>query len=292
MKQKYIDKNFSWATELIIDQANNIIQEYADSGLILTLRQLYYQFVSRDIFANKQANYKKLGTIISNGRMAGRIDWDAIEDRTRNLQHRSSWTNPRSILQTCVTSFKLDRWENQKNYVEVWIEKDALTGVIADICYDLDTPYFACKGYVSKSEMWNASQRMLWRKEKNINTIIIHLGDHDPSGIDMTRDITDQQLIFDGAVEIKRIALNMDQIEEFNPPPNPTKLADTRAKKYIKKYGENSWELDALDPKMMQKLIGDTIKSYRDTDIYQTTMAKENEYKNLLQRVADNWETL
>lgn len=292
MKIQYLNKRFSSATLVIIDQAKYIIHEYANSGLTLTLRQLYYQFVARDLFPNIQKNYSKLGRIISDGRMVGLIDWDAIEDRTRNLTSQSSWDNPGSILQTCVQSFKLDRWKNQENYVEVWIEKEALVGIISDVCFDFDVPYFACKGYVSKSEMWKASQRMEWRNEAGIHTVIIHLGDHDPSGIDMTRDIKDQQYTFAGAEEINRIALNMGQIETYKPPPNPTKLSDSRSSDYIRKFGSNCWELDALEPKMMQKLIGDTIKSYRDPDKYKKIMEKENGYKNILQRVSNNWETL
>ena len=292
MKIAYKDKRFSAATLVIIDQAGEIIQEYANAGLTLTLRQLYYQFVARDLFANIQKNYSKLGRIISDGRMVGLIDWKAIEDRTRNIYRRSSWSNPGEIIQTCARTFKLDRWENQDNYVEIWIEKEALIGVISDVCYDLDVPYFACKGYVSKSEMWEASQRMEWRKETGKNTVIIHLGDHDPSGMDMSRDIRDQQLIFGGADKVHRIALNMDQIEMYNPPPNPTKMSDSRSFDYVNNFGDSCWELDALDPKMMQKLVGDTIKDYRDQDKYQATMEKETEYKNILNRVANNWETL
>jgi len=292
MKIAYKDKRFSAATLVIIDQAREIIQEYANSGLTLTLRQLYYQFVARDLFANIQKNYSKLGRIISDGRMVGLIDWDSIEDRTRNIQSRGSWTTPGQIIQSCVYSFKLDRWDNQKNYVEVWIEKEALIGVISDVCYDLDVPYFACKGYVSKSEMWQASQRMNKRNEAGKKTIIIHLGDHDPSGMDMTRDITMQQLTFYGAAQVHRIALNMDQIETYNPPPNPTKMSDSRSSDYVKHYGESCWELDALDPKMMQQLVGDTIKSYRDQDKYQATIDQEMEYKNTLTKIANNWETL
>lgn len=292
MKIAYKDKRFSAATLVIINQAVKIIQEYADSGLTLTLRQLYYQFVARDLFENIQKNYSKLGRIISDGRMVGLIDWKAIEDRTRNIHRQSSWRNPGEILQTCARTFKLDRWKNQNYYVEVWIEKEASIGVISDVCFDLDVPYFACKGYVSKSEMWEASQRMEWRNSSGKNTVIIHLGDHDPSGMDMTRDIKDQQFIFEGAAKVHRIALNMDQIEMYNPPPNPAKMTDSRSSDYVDVFGYNCWELDALDPKMMQKLVGDTIKSYRDQDKYQIAVEKEREYKYMLNRVANNWETL
>jgi hypothetical protein len=249
-KIAYKDKNFSPSTLAVIDQANSIIDEYQTDGLKLTLRQLYYQFVSRALIANKQSEYKRLGSIINDARLAGLVDWEAIEDRTRDLKRNSHWNDPGDIMQSVVSSFKLDHWENQQYRVEVWIEKEALVGVIATICDKLDVPYFACKGYVSASEMWNASQRFqyVYGDQK---PVVIHLGDHDPSGIDMTRDIDDRQNIFDGGAVMNRIALNFDQVEKYNPPPNPAKLSDSRASGYIAKYGAYSWELDALEPRTM-----------------------------------------
>jgi hypothetical protein len=290
-KIAYKDKNFSPSTLAVIDQANSIIDEYQTDGLKLTLRQLYYQFVSRALIANKQSEYKRLGSIISDARLAGLVDWEAIEDRTRNLKRNSHWNDPGDIMQSVVSSFKLDHWENQQYRVEVWIEKEALVGVIATICDKLDVPYFACKGYVSASEMWNASQRFqyVYGDQK---PIVIHLGDHDPSGIDMTRDIDDRQNIFDGGAVMNRIALNFDQVEKYNPPPNPAKLSDSRASGYIAKYGAYSWELDALEPRTMRDLISDTIAQYRDSEIYQQRLDLENEYKRVLHKVEENWKEL
>jgi hypothetical protein len=275
----------------IIEQANEIIYEYQTDGLKLTLRQLYYQFVSRALIANKQSEYKRLGSIINDARLAGLVDWEAIEDRTRNLKRNSHWNDPGDIMQSVVSSFKLDHWENQQYRVEVWIEKEALVGVIATICDELDVPYFACKGYVSASEMWNASQRFqyVYGDQK---PVVIHLGDHDPSGIDMTRDIDDRQNIFDGSAVMNRIALNFDQVEKYNPPPNPAKLSDSRASGYIAKYGAYSWELDALEPRTMRDLISDTIAQYRDNEIYQQRLDLENEYKRVLHKVEENWKEL
>ena len=290
-KIAYKDKNFRPSTLAVIDQANEIIDEYQTDGLKLTLRQLYYQFVSRALIANKQSEYKRLGSIISDARLAGLVDWEAIEDRTRNLKRNSHWNDPGDIMQSVVSSFKLDLWENQQYRVEVWIEKEALVGVIATICDELDVPYFACKGYVSASEMWNASQRFqyVYGDQK---PVVIHLGDHDPSGIDMTRDIDDRQNIFDGGAVINRIALNFDQVEKYNPPPNPAKLSDSRASGYIAKYGAYSWELDALEPRTMRDLISDTIAQYRDNEIYQQRLDLENEYKRVLHKVEKNWKEL
>lgn len=285
----YIDKNFRQKSLDIINQANDIIEEYLNQDLNLTLRQLYYQFVARGFLGNRQSNYDLLSRTISDGRLAGLIDWNAIEDRTRNLKGNQHWDNPGQIIRSASWGFRLNHWEGQDHYVEVWIEKEALIGVIDKICRKIDVSFFACKGYVSQSEMWSAAQRL----ECFNNPIIIHLGDHDPSGIDMTRDIFDRQKLFLGdCVEVKRIALNMDQIEEFNPPPNPAKLSDTRSKSYISKHGNKSWELDALNPSYLRNLIEKIVLSYRNDDIYQEVLNKEFEYKQILERVEQNWRTL
>lgn len=297
MKIEYIEKRFTEASCSIINQANKIINEYAADGLRLTLRQLYYQFVSRDLIANTQKEYKRLGGIISNGRLAGDVDWMAIEDRTRNLKTYYHNTDPGDAVQDALDQFQLNKWENQPCRVEIWIEKEALVGVISDICRELDVPYFACKGYVSQSELWNAAQRMNRYSNQGQTPVIIHLGDHDPSGIDMTRDIEERHNLFmngysDHRIEVERIALNFNQIEEFKPPPNPAKLSDTRAKGYIKKHGKSSWELDALEPRVMRDLIKNTVDFYRDDEFLAQTIKKENEYREVLQNVADNWKSL
>ena len=188
--------------------------------------------------------------------------------------------------------FKLDKWDNQPFYPEVWIEKEALVGVIARICEDLDVPYFACKGYTSQSEMWRAAVRMEEREDRGQTPIIIHLGDHDPSGIDMTRDIEERHELFMGGIEVRRIALNYNQIEEYKPPPNPAKMTDSRAKGYVRMYGRSSWELDALEPRVMRDLIKDTVDELTDHDLMAETKAQEAEYRKVLQKVVDNWETL
>lgn len=289
-KVAYIDKKFQVPSLEIIQQANRIIDEYIADGLTLTLRQLYYQFVSRDLLPNRKQEYDRLGSIIGNARLAGLIDWNAIEDRTRNLESNTHWRDPGHIMRAVVSSFQMDHWEGQDYRVEVWIEKEALVGVIASICKELDVPYFACKGYVSLSEMWEASQRLNGYQE---TPVIIHLGDHDPSGIDMTRDIRDRQDLFDTlCLNVERIALNMDQIEQYSPPPNFAKLSDSRANKYVAKYGNDSWELDALEPRVLRDLIKDKVTEYRNQEIYENVLRQEREYRDILSDIQDNWRTL
>ena len=279
----YVEKNFRESSLAIVAQANEIIEEYTAQGFDLTLRQLYYQFVSRDLISNIQKEYKRLGSIINDARLAGLIDWDSLVDRTRNLQSLAHWTSPSQIVNSCASQYRIDRWEGQPIRPEVWIEKDALLGVISEVCEKLDVPYFSCRGYTSQSEMWGAAQRT---EQYEQPTLIIHLGDHDPSGIDMTRDIRDRLAMFMGGLEVKRIALNMDQVDKYTPPPNPAKLTDSRIGAYIAEFGEESWELDALEPQVLVDLVEKTILSVRDDDIWDEAEAEEDEAKAILSRVA------
>lgn len=248
MKIPYITKRFSKTSFAIIACANDIIEEYASQGYVLTLRQLYYQFVARDLIANRQSEYKRLGSIIADGRLAGLIDWDAIEDRGRNTHSPTTWPDPPAIINACAEQYKLDLWEDQNYRPEVWIEKEALLSIVQTACEPYRVSYFACKGYVSQSAMWAAGAKRLYSYLANGQIpVIIHLGDHDPSGIDMTRDISERLELFVGeSVNIRRIALNFNQIHQYKPPPNPAKITDSRFNNYATEYGEESWELDAL----------------------------------------------
>ena len=287
----YVEKEFRQATLAIIEQANEIIEEYQAKGFDLTLRQLYYQFVARDLIPNTQRDYKNLGAIINDARLAGLVDWRAITDRTRNLQSNGHWENPGHIVSAAADSFMLDRWETQLCYVEVWIEKDALVGVVEGVCDLWDVPYFSCRGYSSSSEMWAAAHYRLRRRGRRC--VILHLGDHDPSGLDMTRDIEERLWLFAGSsldISVRRIALNMRQIEELNPPPNPAKITDSRAKGYIKEYGHNSWELDALPPEYLDNLIKNEILEMLDFDAWHAAIKREEKMKDQLRTLANSAE--
>lgn len=288
MKICYREINFRPSSLQLIEKVNSIISEYQEMGYSLTLRQVYYQLVARDMIPNNERSYKNLGNLISDGRMAGLIDWQAIEDRTRNLRKNSHWDTPGDIINSAAYSFAYDKWEEQDNYVEVWVEKDALVGIVGKVCSDLDIPYFSCRGYVSQSEMWAAAQR-LERMAESKYIHIIHLGDHDPSGKDMSRDIYDRLDTFGVSVEFERIALNYDQIEEFDPPPNPTKLTDSRASGYIADYGYECWELDALRPEIIENLIRESVTAKCNLELLQEAREREMEARRTLRAVARDW---
>lgn len=286
-KIKYTPKRFGAKALSIIETANQIITEYQGQGFDLTLRQLYYQFVSRDVIPNTQRDYKNLGAIINDARLAGLVDWESIIDRTRNLVSNSHWDSPGQIVAACAKQFQIDKWADQDIRPEVWIEKDALVGVIERVCKSNDVAFFSCRGYTSQSEMWSAAQRLLGYEAKEQRPYVIHLGDHDPSGKDMTRDIEDRLALFGVDLTLKRVALNMDQIRKFRPPPNPAKITDSRARNYIKEFGGDSWELDALEPKMLANLIEETILSLRDESKWKKQLKLERSHKARLETVSE-----
>lgn len=286
----YVPRSFSTATRELIDHANLIVDEYEAQGFDLTLRQLYYQLVARDIIPNKDTEYKRLGSIINDARLAGLVDWDRITDLTRELRGLTHWENPEEIISAVARSYRIDKWADQPHRVEVWVEKDALRNVVERACNELDVPYFVCRGYTSQSEMWSAAQRLIEHRDNDQPPVIFHLGDHDPSGIDMTRDIRDRLGIFGLDIDIRRIALNMPQVEQYQPPPNPAKVTDSRFNSYMTKYGDESWELDALSPETLATLIRKSVHSVLDKKKWKAQQADEAEQKQELERASDRWE--
>lgn len=288
-KIRYKEIRFQQKSLDLIELVNQVVDEYSAQGYELTLRQVYYQLVARGYIPNNERSYKNVGSLINDGRLAGLIDWHSVTDRTRNLRSESHWDTPADVIASARYSYNLDKWKGQPNYVEVWVEKDALVDIVGQACSPLDTPYFSCRGYTSQSEMWSAAQRFIRQKQRK-KRIIIHLGDHDPSGIDMTRDIQERLEMFGADVFVKRVALTMNQIQTYNPPPNPAKITDSRASKYIDQFGDESWELDALEPKVITDLIKKQVTMYRNDAIYRAVCDKESREKEELKMLERNYD--
>lgn len=293
-KIAYIPRTFAPKTEAVIQQAEAIINDIRGQGYTLSLRQLYYQFVSRDLIPNRDTEYKRLGSIINDARLAGRIDWTAIEDRGRNVAGGYGYDHdPRDSVRAIGDYFQLDRWAGQNYRPEIWVEKDALSGVVGRVASELDVPYLACKGYMSQSEMWQAGRRFQQIHRRGQTPVVIHLGDHDPSGVDMTRDIEDRLAMFAGIpVWVERVALNIEQVREYNPPPNPTKQTDSRSTGYMEQFGEECWELDALPPAVLAQVIRDAIEPLRDDAALAGVKARERDAVINVRSISDNWDAI
>lgn len=286
----YIKKSFSASSLEIIRIANAIVADLKSQGYDLTLRQLYYQFVSRDVLPNTQQSYKRLGDIVNNGRLAGLIDWEAIEDRTRNLRKNPHWDNPAGVIKSAADSYGIDLWKGQEHRVEVWVEKDALIGILERACDELDVSYFSCRGYTSQSELWGAAQRHRGYMKAGQRPVVLHLGDHDPSGIDMSRDIEDRLHLFGARTIVRRIALTMDQVDQYSPPPNPAKQTDARFASYAAEHGDESWELDALAPKVIDDLIREQTAEFLDQEMWDERHELQEKGRELLRVAAAKWD--
>lgn len=271
------DLHMSAANKERLQIINNIIEEYNAQNYRLTLRQLYYQLVSRDIIPNKAEEYAKLSVLLGKGRMAGFVDWDAIEDRIRR-PYLPYWVLgvPEAIEDT-IKQYRLNRQYNQDNYIEVWVEKDALSGVLKRVTSEYHVNLMVNRGYSSITAMHDAYNRFARAERKGQSGIILYLGDHDPSGVDMVRDISTRLTEFGVSVDVQHIALTDEQISNYNPPPNPTKVSDPRAKNYIEKYGQTSWEVDALRPDVLHKLVVSSIEDNTDMDLFNEQKITEQE---------------
>jgi len=290
MREQFKEVRFRKKTLELIDQVNAIIADYQDQDLRLTLRQAYYQLVSANLVPNTEKSYKKVGTAVSNGRLAGLIDWDAIEDRVRQPKVQAEWDSLEELVEDALQSFRLPRLSGQRTYAELWVEKDALAGVLSPIANEYHVTLMVNRGYSSQSAMYEAAQRIeaCMDDYECEEAVVFYLGDLDPSGEDMVRDIGARLSLFGCMAEVEKIALTIDQVREYNLPPNPAKLTDTRAAAFIAKYGTESWEVDALPPAVLQQVIRESLDDALDLVRMQRVIDDERRAKaRLREKVRD-----
>lgn len=288
MYVKYKNIRFKTRSLELLNHCLVIIEQFKTLGYKLTVRQLYYQLVGKGILnteGNNEQSYKMIVRLIKNAREAGLIDWQVIEDRTRNLKGNIHWSTPKEALQFILKSYNIDLWQNQKYRLEVWIEKDALVNVISKVCSTYDVPFFSCRGFSSASEIWQAGYirfKQYIEKDKQM-PVILHLSDLDPSGIAMTKDIKDRINLYSTYdIKVLRLGLSYEQIQQYNLPPNYAKFSDTRYNDFVEKYGKYSYELDALAPNVIADLVETSIKQFIVTKRWsQMLVLKEQHIKKL-----------
>jgi hypothetical protein len=289
--EEFRETRFTPASLDRIEQCNQIITVYQAQHLRLTLRQLYYQMVVRNWLVNEERSYRQLSGLVSDGRLAGLIDWDAIEDRVRVPRIPTEFANLRELTEAALQSYRLPRWDGQEHYVELWVEKDALAGVLVPLARQFHVTLMVNRGYSSQSAMYESANRFRDKAailDGDNKLILFYLGDHDPSGEDMVRDISDRLLMFGVEVDVRKIALTMDQIQHYNPPPNPTKLTDSRAPAYIAIHGNSSWEVDALPPEVLSSLITSELRGVINIKKMEAIKAREEADKKALRSSVEN----
>lgn len=290
MREAFEERNLEKSTLVLIGAAAKVLEEYAEQGFVLTVRQLFYQFVSRGWIENTQRAYGRVVNAVGKGRLCGYLDWELIEDRARETVYGAHWNDPAEIVDAAAQWFRIDKWEDQPNHVEVMIEKDALAGVLEPVCQELDLRFTANRGYGSLSLMYRVGKRLDRMAQDGKTVHVLYLGDHDPSGLDMDRDIGDRLSMFSGvSLDPRRLALTMEQVEEYDPPENPAKLTDSRAQGYILSYGYSSWELDALEPSVLAALVRSAVADLRDDDLWRAAVERESQMRQELQEFADEY---
>ncbi len=293
MKIQFKEVAFHGASLKLIERANQVAAIYEKKGIALTLRSLFYQFVRRNWIKNTDKDYKNFGHTLSEARLVGLVDWNTLADqhRPRRLPFHFDNMKQKMDFDLDPASYTLDRWAGQDYHVEVMIEKDAILSLYAPVCEELHVGILVNKGYNSQTVMFELSWRLRQYRDRK-GVIILYIGDHDPSGNNMVEDIQKRFAMFglfdEVNLEIKKIALTMAQIRQYRCPPQPLKradatyrvkkpgtLVDSRAVDYMAAFGDQSWEVDALDPEDGQAILRKAILGYLDQAKFDAVMAKE-----------------
>jgi len=255
----------------ILLQAISIIKQY----MMVTVRQVYYVLVSRQIIYNNLNEYKRIVRVLRNGRLAGLIGFDSIIDDTREAEKTPSWNSVEDILLAAVKQYRSYWWRNQQCHVEVWLEKRALRRIFYPITNSYDVYLCAGGGYQSWSEVWEARARFLARR--GLNGKILYFGDLDPSGKDMPRDIHERFRILGLDVDVIEVALKKEDIMKYSLPRNPTKKKDSRQSWYVEKFGfDYAVELDALPPEILRERIKEAIEGHCDLQLLWENRIEDN----------------
>lgn len=284
MKQAYKETRMQQRSLKVIEQANKFIAEYEEQGIQLTLRQLYYRFVGAGLIPNELQQYKKLGHTLSEGRLNGLIDWDAIVDRTRGPRRHPHRKGPADAIDKMLEQYRRARRADQDVYVELWCEKDAIAGVLEPIADKYHVITSSNRGYSSQTAMRDAADRFIWAAQQGKQLKLFYIGDHDPSGEDMVRDIEARFMMFGIEIEVTKLTLTIEQVRQFKLFPNPVKVLDSRNKAYTRKFGNKCWETDALPPKFLHDTADAALKSVTDMKKMAKIMRREERDKRKIRK--------
>lgn len=270
MKICYRPHTFQNKQRELVELIDSIMTDYAQQSYTVTVRQLFYQLLSRGVIENIEKRYKSISKLIDTARLAGMLDWD-IEDRTRSFITRTRFADEKEAMVTLANQYHEDMWATQHYRPFVFIEKDALRGAIQQACYDYDVPLLSARGYPSSSVLHDFAKGALADAlMAGQEPVLLYLGDHDPSGVNMPDSLAEKlSLYLYYEVEVEVIALTLDQVRELNPIANPAKESDKRYPAYVKKFGfSQCWELDALPPAYLDKLVRDKVSEYIDAEAW------------------------
>ena len=271
----------SQKTETLIAEAQMILMDQNP----MTVRQVYYQLVSRQVIENTRGAYQAVSNALVQARKEGLIVWDWIEDRTRRPRHVSMWNDLADFLTTVRQSYRRAVWQTQNVYLEAWLEKDALSGLFERVLDPYGVSLNVGRGYDGWTSIRDAAQRI---RRAAKPTTILYFGDFDPSGEDMARSLTERLAWFDCWPAFIKCALTLKDVERYRLPPAFNKKSDSREKNFTARYGDQaSVELDALPWKILKKRIITEIEKHMDMEALAETKRQESWDNTRLEKIVD-----
>jgi len=258
--------------------------------LPVTIRQLFYQMIGIAGIVNDAKSYKLISRVMTKARRDGRCPREWICDRTRPTYEPSVWSNPREYAEAVKQGYRRDYWQSQTYHLEIWCEKDTVTGSIQDLTDELGLTVRVGRGFNSETRVYEIAQILAETGKPNV---VLFLGDHDASGRDIERDWR-KRLLDNGSgpFELRRVAIHAEDIVKFKLPPQRVKSSDSRATKFIQKYGQHCVELDALPPTELRRRIREAVERYLDRRAWDRAIAVEKvELQNIIETVGQ-WPTL
>jgi len=267
--------------EVICTELRALLLEYHP----MTVRQVFYQLVSRGVIEKTEREYDNtVGRLLTKMRRDGRIPYGWIADNTRWMRKPRTFASMQGMLNLTAETYRRAIWNEQPAYVEIWLEKDALAGVLMEETIPWDVPLMVTRGYASLSYLHEAAETIA---EQGKPAFLYYFGDYDPSGVDIPRKVekTLRELAPSAEIHFQRMAVTEEQILEFNLPTRPTKATDSRSKS----FGRESVEVDAIPPKHLREIAQRCIVQHVDKRIHERTMAIEQQELETLARISQNW---
>jgi hypothetical protein len=257
------------------------IYEMLEAENPMTLRQLFYRLVSDGTIGKKETEYKSLASTTGKMRMCGELPFDWFSDNTRWQRKPRTYSSLERGVEIFAEAYRRDIWINQENYVEIWLEKDALAGVVYDVTAEFDVPLMVSRGYSSLSYLHGAAMQI---DDIDKPTYIYYFGDYDPSGRDIPRDIEAKLRRFAPEAEIhfEIVGVTPAQIKILNLQTRPTKKTDTRSKNF---EGE-SVEVDAIPPKILRSMVRTVIEENINQHHLENSKLIERQERELIADVA------
>lgn len=245
----------------------------------MTVRQVYYRLVAALLIENTRSSYQGVSRALVAARQDGTIPWAWIEDRLRRPRHVSMWKTLPDFLETVRHAYQRDVWQSQPQLVEVWLEKDALSGIFEDVLSPYGITLNVGRGYDGWSSLHEAARRYIAVGKP---VTILYFGDFDPSGEDMVRSLRERLRFFDCTPEVIKCALTHEDVTTYNLPPDFTKASDSRAAAFVQKFGDMAVELDALPPDVLQARLVSAVEGNMDLKALKQTGTQEKKDRAML----------